>query len=139
MAGMIGEGISHRGFIQETFIYPFYLTGSPVAADVGKAVSQDITAARSAKLAADGDVIIGELASVENRISEGVYVGSVAMKTGTRFTVKTGAPAVTLGQSICGAGAGEVRAALVGDASLLKSHRNMVTYVSGSTVEVIFF
>ena len=134
----IGEGISHRGLTHEDFQYPFNLNVAIVAADVGKAVSIDTTAARTVKLAADGDVIIGELATVEVRSIEAIRVGTVSLKGGFSFTRATAAPAVTVGASICGAGNGEVRATLVGDATVLKQHNNIVTAVNGTAIEVIF-
>jgi hypothetical protein len=133
----IGSGISHRGIVQEEFNFPFNLATTIVAADVGKAVSIDTTAARTVKLAADGDVIQGWLTSYEDRTIEGGKVGTVSMKGGTDFLRASGAPAVTVGAVICGAGAGEVRAALVDDGSAIKTHRTIATFVNGRAVEVI--
>ena len=134
----IGQGVSLRGMIHNDFEYTFNLAAAIVAADVGKAVSIDTTAARTVKLAADGDVIIGWLDTFEDRTIEGVKVGAVATKGGTNFTRASGAPAVTVGQQICGAGNGEVRAALVGDASVIKSHaRAVAVAVTGTTIETL--
>lgn len=133
----IGEGISHRGLLQEEFHYPYNLAVAIVAADVGKAVSIDTSAARTVKLAADGEVIHGALASVEIRTIEGSRVGTVATKGGFGFVRAAGAPAVTVGALLCGAGAGEVRVALVGDATAIKTHRTLVSNVNGTTIEAI--
>lgn len=136
MPQYIGEGISHRGLVQESFIYPYFLAAGIVAADVGKAVSVDTTAANTVKLAADGDVILGQLESVEIRTVEGVRVGSVATRGGFMFLRAAAAPAVTFGALVCGAGSGEVRAALVGDASVLKTHRALVSNVDVRNITV---
>lgn len=133
----IGEGISHRGIVHEEFHYPYNLNVAIVAADVGKAVSIDTTAARTVKLAADGDVIVGVLASYEDRVIEGGKVGTVATKGGFAFTRAAAAPAVSVGAVLCGAGAGEVRAALAGDATVIKTHRVIASAVNGTAIEAI--
>lgn len=134
----IGEGISHRGINHEDFHYPYNLAVAIVAADVGKAVSIDTSVARTVKLAADGDVIHGFLVSYEDRVIEGGKVGTVSLKGGVKFTRAAGAPAVSIGAVICGAGAGEVRAALVGDATVIKIHRVIASAVNGTAIEAIF-
>lgn len=133
----IGEGISHRGIEHEDCNYPYNLAAAIVAADVGKAVSIDTTAARTVKLAADGDVIHGWLVSVEDRTIEGLKVGTVSLKGGVRFTRAAGAPAVTVGAPLCGAGNGEVRVALAADASVIKTHRTIASHVNGTAIEAI--
>lgn len=126
---IIGEGISHRGLVVESFYFPFYVTGTVTQDDIGKAVSLDATAAKSVKLAADGDAIIGELVSYEDRVVEGVQVGTVALKGGMRFTASG---VVAVGNSVIGAGAGVVKAAVAADHS-----NNIVTAVDGTLVEVL--
>lgn len=133
----IGEGISHRGILQEDFNLPYFLAAAIVRADIGKALSLDTTAARTVKLAADGDVIHGVLVSFEDRAIEGIKVGTVATKGGFGLVRATGAPAVTVGAILCGAGAGEVRAALVGDATVIKTHRATASHVNGTAIEAI--
>ena len=59
------------------------------------------------KVAGDGDVIVGKLATYENRTIEGIKVGAVALKGGFKFA-KSGA--VTVGQSVQGAPGGAVKA-----------------------------
>lgn len=117
MASIIGEGVSLRGIRDENYVYTFNITGTVTAADVGKAVTQDTSAANSAKLTTDASVILGSLASYENRVQEGIKVGAVARK-GVFVWAYTGtAPA--LGNGVVGsATAGSVKdagAAVVGN------------------------
>ena len=133
----IGEGISHRGLVTEDALIPYYLASAIVAADVGKAVSIDTSAARTVKLAADGDVIHGVLATFEDRSIEGAKVGTVAIKGGYGFTRSAGGTAITPGDLLCGAGSGEVRKALVGDATAIKTHRVVASYANGTALEAI--
>jgi hypothetical protein len=106
----IGSGISLRGIYQELFNYPFKISGSPVAADVGKAVSLDAGAANTVKLAADGDPILGILMTLEDRVVEGVKICTVATKGGHRLQVVSGGSgAISVGSEVQGAGAGEVK------------------------------
>jgi len=108
---IIGQGISLRGMTHEKFHYPFYLKAGIVRADVGKAVSLDNTAANTVKLAEDGDPIIGRLVSWEDRSVEGVLVGTVEHRGGLPFTKAAAAPAINVGDTVVGAGGGEVKAA----------------------------
>lgn len=132
------SGISHRGLHIEAKIYPYFLAAGIVEADVGKAVSIDTSAAYTVKLAADGDVIHGVLASWENRIVEGYLIGAVATDGGSGFKRTAGGTAITPGDLLCGGGAGEVRKALVGDASAIKTHRLVASYANGTTLEAVF-
>ena len=78
MAGIIGEGVSLRGLYTPDLAFTWNITGTIVpATDIGKVMSQDITAANSAKLAVADEAIIGVLASYENRIQEGIKVGTI--------------------------------------------------------------
>ena len=103
----IGVGVSLRGIEHEEFHYPFNLASAVTADDVGKPVAIDATAANTVKVAGDGDVIVGKLATYENRTIEGVKVGAVALKGGFKFA-KSGTVAV--GASVQGAGGGAVKA-----------------------------
>lgn len=127
---IIGQGISLRGMTHEKFHYPFYLAAGTVAADVGKAVALDSTAANTVKLAGDGDAIIGKLVTVEDRSVEGVLVGTVALRGGFRFT---GEGVIAVGDSVVGsATAGTVKAAVAADHS-----DNMVVEVDGTNITVV--
>lgn len=132
---IIGEGITHRGLVPDEFNIGWNIAAGVVAADVGKAMSIDTTAPRTAKLAADGEVIIGTLSTLEIRAIEGLRVGTLSMKGGLGFTRAAGAPAVTPGSILCGAGGGLVRMALVGDGSAIKIHRTVATAATGVDVE----
>lgn len=105
----IGVGVSLRGIEHEEFHYPFLLASGITSADVGKAVALDTTAANTVKLAGDGNQVVGKLVTVENRVTEGILVGTIALKGGFKFT-KVGT--INVGDSIVGsATAGAVKAA----------------------------
>lgn len=108
MSSVIGAGVSLNGIFIEDFMFPFNLKSGITSADVGKAVAIDATAANTVKLAGDLDPIIGRLEVVEDRKSEGILVGTVAMKGSFKFPVKA-AQVVNVGDSLQGAGAGEVK------------------------------
>lgn len=104
-----------RGFHFEDWILTFTLAAGITAADVGKAVSFG-GAANTVKLAADGDAIIGKLATVEDRKVEGQLVGSVELKFSDLLPVKAG-DAVAAGDTVVGGGAGTVKKAAAADHS----------------------
>lgn len=112
MSAIIGEGVSLRGLRDERYNYTWNITGACVAADVSKAVSQDLTAANSAKLAGAGDTILGALASYENRVQEGIVVGTVARKGVFVFTYDGPDPELGVGV-VGGATPGVVKAFLI--------------------------
>lgn len=137
---IIGQGISLRGMTHEKFHYPFYLKAGIVKADVGKAIAMDSTAANTVKLAEDGDIVVGQLVTVEDRSIEGVLVGTVAMRGGFTFTEKA-APtyAIALGDSVVGAGAGTVKARenTGGSAKEADLTDNIVVEVAGDQITII--
>ena len=106
---VIGAGVSLRGLHQEDFMYTFLISGSVVAADVGKAVTLDTSVANTMKLAGDGDPIYDRLETFENRIQEGIKVGAVSTKGGLKFPTGDG-ETVNVGDEIQGDGAGAVKA-----------------------------
>ena len=136
---VIGEGISHRGLTVEDFHYPFYISGTIVAGDVGKAVALDTAAAMTVKLAGAGDRIIGILATYEDRVVEGVKVATVAMKGGFLVTRAAAAAALSVGDTVVGAGAGEVKARRnAGDTANEPDYgANIVTKVTGTAIEIL--
>lgn len=110
MAIAIGEGVSLRGFYSEDWSLTWNLAAGIVAADIGKAMTQDTTAANTAKLAGDNDSIIGVLVSRENRVQEGTLVGAISHQFGVSLTYTGGLPAI--GAQVVGASvAGTVKAA----------------------------
>lgn len=128
---IIGAGVSLSGIEHDDFHYPFRLASGITRADVGKAVALDTSAANTVKLAGDGDTIVGKLVTVENRVTEGILVGTVALKGGFAFTIKTG-QTVAVGATAVGAGGGEIKAAATPNHAV-----NMVVSVSGSTAIVV--
>lgn len=100
MAGLIGEGVSLRGFYDDNWSLTWNITGAVnKATDMGKLVTQDTAAADSAKLSVNDSVPLGVLLSYEDRVVEGVKVGAVAMMGGYAVPF-TGALAI--GASIVG-------------------------------------
>lgn len=110
-------GVSLRGFHFEDFILTFNLAAGIVAADAGKAVSIDTSGPVKVKLAADGDFIIGRLEVVEDRKVEGTLVGAVALKFSNLLPIKA-ASGVAVGDTVVGAGAGEIKKATANDARI---------------------
>lgn len=95
------------------------LSGTITEADVGKAVTQDKTAANTFKLAADGDLIYGRLEVLEDRANEGTKVGNVKLHLmGVKLPIKSG-ETVGIGAFVVGAGGGEVKA-VVADATTIR-------------------
>lgn len=108
--------LSLRGITQDSFQYPFLLKASDsVAADAGvKAVTLDTTAANTVKLATDASPIVGRLEVFEDRVVEGVKVGTIATEGGMKFLTKIGASAgerPAVGDYLIGAGSGYTRKA----------------------------
>ncbi len=94
MATQIGIGVTLRGFYSSTWALTWNLAAGIVAADVGKAMAQDATAANTAKLAADNESIIGVLMSFEDRVQEGIRVGTVCHQFGAKLTYTGTIPAI---------------------------------------------
>lgn len=130
MAGIYG--LSHKGRYLEDFQEYFYLDSTITAADVGKAVEIDATGEQKVKLATDGGIIIGRLEVFEDRKQEGIKVGTVSLKGFGYFPIKaslTGVSAVRIGDTIVGAGSGEVRAANDGTVRTNNARNNFVKYI----------
>ena len=106
---VIGAGVSHNSLYMEDWAIPFNLASGITKSDEGKAVALDTSADATVKLAGDDDAVIGRLEVVEDRSVEGTLVGTVMMKGGLKFPVKSG-ETVNVGDSIQGAGSGEVKA-----------------------------
>jgi hypothetical protein len=113
MANVIGNGVSLRGLYHDDFQYPFLLAAGITKADQGKAVALDATAANTVKLAGDGDRIIGRLEVVENRVQEGINIGTVSIQGGLDYPVKVG-EALVNGDSLVGSAGGLVKKAGAG-------------------------
>jgi hypothetical protein len=90
---VIGAGVSLKNLHNEAWMFTFNLKAGIVAADIGKAVAIDSAADNTVKLVGDGDVVFGRLETVENRVVEGVLVGTIAIKGGYTLPY-TGSPVV---------------------------------------------
>ena len=129
----IGTGVSLRGIPVEDFEYTWNLNSAVAATDVGKAMSLDSTA-NTLKLAADGDAIIGWLVSYENRVQEGVKVGTVSHKSSSTFTYTSTAP--TVGGQVQGAGSGTVK--VLSGSNARFPHVVLSVNTTLTTVDVLF-
>lgn len=128
MAQQIASGgISLVGIPHSEFRRTVHLAAGIVAADVGKPVTLDTTADNTFKLAGANDVVYGNLKVVENRVQEGILVGTVEFKGGFTWT-KSGV--VARGDGVVGAGAGAVKTGT--------NARCFVTAVGTTTVDVAF-
>jgi hypothetical protein len=76
----IGAGVTLLGFPQDLWHFTFVIAAGATKADEGKPVTFDTSAANQMKLSADGDCLDGTLISLENRVQEGILVGTVALK-----------------------------------------------------------
>ena len=108
MTEIASGGVSLVGIPQNEFMLTMRLASGITRADEGKPVALDTSANNTVKLAGDGDVIIGNLKIVNNRLVEGILVGTVEFKGGFRWPF-TGT--VVRGNSVVGsATAGSVKA-----------------------------
>lgn len=128
--------VSLAGFHFEDFSLTFKLTAGITANDVGKAVALSTAAPNTVKLAGDGDVIIGRLATVEDRTIEGTLLGAVELKFANTLPIKTG-EVVVVGDTVVGAGAGEVKTLKVTGVSAPDYSKNMVVEVVGLVATVV--
>lgn len=120
-----------RGYHFEDWSFTFNLATGITAADIGKAVSLDTTGNNKVKLAGDGDVIVGMLSTVEDRVVEGQLVGAVELKFANILPIKSG-NTVAVGDSVQGAGGGEVKKITTPDYSL-----NYVVEIQGTNAVVV--
>lgn len=133
--------------VAHTFSFPDFtftmnLSGTVARTDVGKAVSLDTAADNTAKLAADGDEIHGRLASVELGGLDGLTVGGVERKFRAILPIKAGLAGfnvVARGDTVCGAGAGEVRALNNGAAKTPNRSLNTVVAVLSGNRAIVEF
>lgn len=122
------------GIIDDTLDTTWYISGSVTKADEGKALSIDTTTARTLKLAADGDAVIGRAMVIEKRTQEGVQLVTLGPKGSAIFTYSGTAP--TLAQQIQGAGAGVVK--LLNGANARFPHVITSVDTTALTVSVLF-
>ncbi|RUU74947.1 hypothetical protein [Mesorhizobium sp. M7A.F.Ca.MR.362.00.0.0] len=125
------QNVTLRGFHWEVSSLTFNLATGITTNDVGKAVSVDTSGANKVKLSGDGDTIIGRLASVEDRSVEGTLIGAVELQFANLLPIKAAA-VVAIGDTVVGAGAGEVKAAGAADHS-----KNFVAEIIGTNAVVV--
>lgn len=104
---MAYQGVTLKGTIPDNGL-TFVLNSDIVEANEGLLVTQDTSAANKVKLCGDGDEILGKLFKVENRVVEGIKVGSVQLVGGMELPVATGETLV-VGDKVVGAAGGKCR------------------------------
>ena len=82
--------LSLRNIHVEEFALPMYLNAATVAADIGKGVTQDTSAAMTVRLAEDGEEIFGFLDTFEDRGD--FKLGAVQQKGGFGMTYEGAVP-----------------------------------------------
>jgi len=136
VTNLAGGGVTTVGLGQTlalTFIAGSGLTELTYDANSGVFTPVKLhTANNTVVLAADGDPILGGVKIVETRTQEGVNLATVQINGGMRFKYKTG-DAVAVGDSIIGAGNGEVKEASGRNNSLVVNKDTV-----NQTVDVIF-
>jgi hypothetical protein len=132
------------GFPLDDFIFTYNISGAVAQTDLGKAVTLDATADSSMKLAGDGDPIDGRLLTYEDRSQQGAgKTGAVARRFKELLPIKAGLAGfnvVARGDTVVGAGNGEVRASNNGAAKTPDHKVNIVVAlvtVSGSNFAVV--
>jgi hypothetical protein len=135
-----GSGVVSFGFPIDAFTFTYYITGladdAATAAAVGKAVSQDTSAASSVKLAADAEAIFGRVFQAENRSVLGVKTAAIQRRFKEKLPATVG-HAIAVGESVVGAGGGLVRKVATGvPAEVTAGARNVVVEVGTDFVVV---
>lgn len=127
--------VSLRGFHFEDTSLTVKLAAGITANDVGKAVSMS-NVANTMKLSGDGDFIVGRLVSVEDRTVEGQLVGAVEFQFANYLPIKSG-ETVVAGDTVVGAGSGEVKALKNAGTPAPDHSKNFVAEVVGSNAVVV--
>lgn len=109
MASQIGRGVTLLGLEVSSDAVTVNLASGITEKDEGKALAVDTSAPNTMKLAGDEDVIRGYLDKVEIRKVKGV-VGTMYTRGWFKFPLKA-SDAAAIGDSIVGAGNGEVKKA----------------------------
>lgn len=107
-----GAGVVSFGFPIDDFTFTYLISGladeAAVAAAPGKAVTFDVTAANTVKLAGDGDVIHGRVRTAENRSVLGIKTAAIARKFKEKLPAASG-HGIVVGDTVVGAGGGLVK------------------------------
>ncbi len=136
MAGIIGAGVTLRGFYSEDQTFTYNLAAGIVRADVGKAMSLDTSAANTAKLAVADESILGVLVSWENRVQEGVLVGSICESFSVKLPYAGTIPPI--GTQVCGSATpGSVKTATAALATAQTRRPAIVVEQSASDTTVV--
>lgn len=107
------------------------ISGAVTQADVGKALTQDTTAANTYKLAADGDLIFGRLELLEERTNEGTLVGNCKLHLmGVKLPIKASS-GVAVGSFVIGGGAGEIKPQVADATTIRPSNKYVVAIANG--------
>ncbi len=125
------QNVTLRGFHWEDSSLTWNLATGITQAHIGRAVSIDATGPNKVKLAGDGDHIFGRLATVENRSVEGSLVGAVELQFANTLPIKA-ASGVAVGDTVVGAGGGEVKPAAEANHAL-----NVVVEIIGTNAVVV--
>lgn len=112
---MAYQGVTLKGTTPDNGL-TFILNDAIVEANEGLLVTQDTSAANKVKLCGDGDKILGKLFRYEERVVEGVKLGSVQLVGGMEFPVAAGAT-LDIGDAVVGAAGGYCRKAGNGESS----------------------
>lgn len=127
------DKVTLRGFHWEDSSLTFNLNAAITAADITKAVSIDVSGNNKVKLAADGDAIVGRLATYEDRTVEGIKVGAVELQFANTLPLGAGASVgLAVGDTVQGAGSGTVKKAAAND-----PRKNFIAEIIGTTEVVV--
>lgn len=96
------RAVVSSGFPLDDFTFTYLLSGAPVPADIGKALTLDTTAANTFRLAANAEPIQGRLWQVEDRTQQGAgIVGTVQRKFKEKMPAAA-AHGIVVGDSVVG-------------------------------------
>lgn len=132
------------GYPLDDFTFTYNISGTVDQTSLGKALTQDTSAASTFKLAGDGDPIDGRLWSYEDRTQQGAgKVGAVQRRFKELLPIKAGLAGlnvVAIGDTVVGAGAGEVKSLNDGSAKTKNHAINQVVElvtISGTAYAVV--
>lgn len=136
-----GQGVVSYGFPIDTHTFTYLLSGvaatdDAVAAASGKAVSQDVAAANTVKLAADAEAIFGRVFLAENRAVLGIRTAAVQRQFKEKLPAAPG-HGILVGGHVVGAGAGLVRAVATGVAAEVTAGSSNVVVETGTDFVVV--
>ncbi len=94
MSGAITSGVSLGNILMSAWQVTMNLASGITEAHIGRAVSLDTSANATVKLATAGEEIFGRLETFENRLSEGLRVGSISTKGFVTFPSDPTIPAI---------------------------------------------